>query len=49
MKKKNFAWMAGGFCVAAVTLLVWGAWRGKRVQELVRKLEEAWAGYHAVA
>jgi hypothetical protein len=49
MKTKNFVWMVGGFCAAAVGLLVWGARRSERVQELAHKLEEAWADHHTVA
>jgi hypothetical protein len=46
---KNILWLIGGFCAAAVGLMVWGPKRTQPVQLLAHRLEEAWADHHTVA
>jgi hypothetical protein len=45
---KSFFWTVGGFCAAAAGLLVWGARRTPKVEDLAHKLEDAWADHHTV-
>ena len=47
-KVKNFIWMAGGFCAAAVGFLIWSPGRPRPIQELAHNLEVAWADHHTV-
>lgn len=46
---KSFLWTLGGFCAAAVCLLVWRPRQTEPVEQLAHKLEEAWADHHTVA
>ncbi len=41
-------WMIGGFCAAALGLIVWGPHCRKPVEELAYRLEMAWADHHTV-
>ncbi len=43
---KRLIWAVGGVCAAAAGLLVWGASRTPKVEELAHSLEDAWADHH---
>ena len=45
---KNLLWMVGGFCAAAVGIILFGSRRTQPVQELAHRLEVAWADHHTV-
>ncbi len=43
---KRFLWAVGGFCAAAVGVLVWKSNRAPNVEDLAHLLEDAWADHH---
>lgn len=45
---RNFLWMTGDFCAAALGLFVWGPQRRRPVEELAYRLKIAWADHHTV-
>lgn len=46
---KKILWATGGFCAAAVGLIVWGPKRQKPIEELAHRLEMGWADHHTIA
>jgi hypothetical protein len=45
---KNFFWVAGGLCAAAVGFIMIGARRVQPVDILAHQLEDAWKDHHTV-
>jgi hypothetical protein len=45
---KKIVWLVGGLAAAAAGFLVWDSKRGQPVEELVHRLENAWADHHTV-
>jgi len=39
---KNFFWMVGGVCAAAVGLLVWNPYKKRPVEDLAQSLPSVW-------
>jgi len=45
---KNFFWVVGGLCAAAVGFIMIGARRVQPVEGLAHQLEDAWKDHHTV-
>jgi hypothetical protein len=45
---KGIVSMIGGFCAAAICVIIWLPRRRRPVEELAHRLEAAWADHHTI-